>query len=811
MDRANWVTGRRTTWGLGALTCLAVAAFAASVVPGVRSGSGFDPIFDGWLQGGTYVLLALVAVRSLVGDPANRRLRAGLVAALVLRATGFVLFLAVVRRSASPSYPSIADAAWLASSVLFVIGVSYVAWRHSPRATLTLVLDAVLGALITSGIVVSLLFETLVTLSGPTVPRAAVLTNLTYPILDVALLIVVVGVLVAVRFRASARVWAMAIGAGGLAVVDCVYFYQLVAGSFGPGSPLAVLSLSATALLAWSCQWLTSATRPPTDEIRGLGMVAVFATAGLIVLFLHAVGDGSLLGPVLVTFGIVVANARAFLTKQQEAGAVSDAMEEKQLELERFKALVEASSDFVAMADSDGAIFYVNPRGRAMVGIDPDLDVTGTTVADYLQPEAWEEWKAKRRPAILERGAWRGEQYLRHWQGGAPIPVTHSSFQIKHPHTGEPWLLATVQRDVTDLRMAESELLRFKALVEASSDFIALATTDGAVEYVNPAGRELVGLAAEVDVTTTTIADYLTEEGLRASAELEQPAVIEHGRWQGESTLRDLRGGPPTPVLINSFLIRHATTGEPWLLATSQRDISQLLVQQAEVQHLADQRQVLLTHLVEAQEDERARIAADVHDDSVQALAVVELRLQLLRTVLERESPALLEDLETLQGAVHGATERLRHLLFDLESPARNTDLRTALQEAAAYVLEDSVRWTVEATAEPDLPSAARVIAYRIAKEALVNARRHAHASRVTVRLDSVDDGLEVTVADDGRGFDTSQAMDRPGHLGMRGMHDRAAVAGGRVAVVSRLGSGTTVRIWLPGATDSLGPAHGHH
>ena len=315
----------------------------------------------------------------------------------------------------------------------------------------------------------------------------------------------------------------------------------------------------------------------------------------------------------------------------------------------------------------------------------------------------------------------------------------------------------------------------------------------------------------DVDVTTTTIADYLTEEGLRASVEIEQPAVLEHGRWQGESTLRDLRGGPPTPVPINSFLIRHADTGEPWLLATVQRDISRRLAQQAEVQRLADQRQVLLTHLVEAQEDERARIAADVHDDSVQALAVVELRLQLLRKVLERQSPELLDDLATLEGAVVGATERLRHLLFDLESPARETNLVTALHEGAAYVLADTLRWTVEAPDGLDLPSAGRVIAYRIAKEALVNVRKHAEASHVTVRLQWVDDGVELTVTDDGRGFDSEQATDQPGHLGLRGMQDRAAVAGGSVDVLSRPGGGTTVRLWLPGPTNALGSAHGHH
>ena len=151
------------------------------------------------------------------------------------------------------------------------------------------------------------------------------------------------------------------------------------------------------------------------------------------------------------------------------------------------------------------------------------------------------------------------------------------------------------------------------------------------------AAATMVGLAPDADVTTTTIADYLTEEGIRASLEVEQPAVVAEGHWEGESTLRDLRGGPPTPVAINSFLMRHPDTGEPWLLATVQRDISDRIASQREVQALADQRQVLLGHLVQAQEDERARIAADVHDDSVQSLAAVELRLSLLQRDIDAQ------------------------------------------------------------------------------------------------------------------------------------------------------------------------------
>lgn len=110
----------------------------------------------------------------------------------MLRAAGFVLYLGFVRRAQPPAYPSIADAAWLASNALFVVGVSYVAWRQSPRATCTLVLDAVVGVFVTAGILVVLLFDTVAGLADAESRDLVLGTNLACPIPDLALLIVVV-------------------------------------------------------------------------------------------------------------------------------------------------------------------------------------------------------------------------------------------------------------------------------------------------------------------------------------------------------------------------------------------------------------------------------------------------------------------------------------------------------------------------------------------------------------------------------------------------------------------------------------------
>jgi signal transduction histidine kinase len=206
--------------------------------------------------------------------------------------------------------------------------------------------------------------------------------------------------------------------------------------------------------------------------------------------------------------------------------------------------------------------------------------------------------------------------------------------------------------------------------------------------------------------------------------------------------------------------------------------------------------------LVQAQEDERSRIAADVHDDSVQALAAVDLRLGLLRTRLARRDPELAADLapelDKVVSTVSGATTRLRNLLFDLESPARRTTLAVSLGEAADFVFGGTdVAWTVEGDTAIDLPEHHRVTAYRIAKEAMVNARKHADADAVTITITRTDEHVVVSVRDDGRGIDPALVRDRPGHLGIGAMRDRASIAGGVLEVSAHPEGGTEVRLTL--------------
>ena len=477
---------------------------------------------------------------------------------------------------------------------------------------------------------------------------------------------------------------------------------------------------------------------------------------------------------------------------------------ESREELVKFKALADASEDVIAISDDEGDIVYVNPR----VG-DYDIVLPGNDAFAAAAASMGEPWSIEVRRALETEGRWSGD--LTYSQADQDLVGHLDVFRIFHPDTQASLGAAWISRDVTELRVTEAalraanaDLKQFKALVEASPDFIAIADLDGKLKYVNPGGRRLIGMDPDVDVTTTAISDYLTPEGLRVSFEVEQPAVIANGHWEGESTLRNYQG-PPIPVAIASFLIGDSETDEPVALATVQRDMSERLVAETALRELADQRQALLTRLVDAQDEERARIAADVHDDSVQALASVDLRLGLLRRRLSERAPDLLAVLEPLQVSITGATDRLRALLFDLEPPDMQRGLTGALSTAAEEIFEATeTRWTVDGDGEPDVPDATRGIAYLISKEALNNVRKHAAARNVAVTIGSRDGGVEVTIADDGVGLGPARLEASPGHRGVFNMQDRAAVAGGRCTIREGDRGGTVVTVWLPGPTTGV-------
>jgi two-component system, NarL family, sensor histidine kinase UhpB len=198
-----------------------------------------------------------------------------------------------------------------------------------------------------------------------------------------------------------------------------------------------------------------------------------------------------------------------------------------------------------------------------------------------------------------------------------------------------------------------------------------------------------------------------------------------------------------------------------------------------------------------AQEEERARVARDLHDEVNQSLTGLLLRLEAAR---EAAPPALEPEIAETKAL---ANQAMRELL-DLARRLRPTALDDlGLAAAIAGLVERLGEGEVEATIEVEgdfsgLGDDAQLVVYRVAQEALANASRHSGAEHVGVTLRRGPADVELAVVDDGRGFAFDEA-DRG--LGIGGMRERALLVDGRLTLESRPGAGTTVRLTIPSAS----------
>ena len=201
-----------------------------------------------------------------------------------------------------------------------------------------------------------------------------------------------------------------------------------------------------------------------------------------------------------------------------------------------------------------------------------------------------------------------------------------------------------------------------------------------------------------------------------------------------------------------------------------------------------------------AAEEERKRIARELHDETAQMLAALLIRIRVVRN--SRDPAAMEPLLDDMREQVSHALEGVRRFAHGLRPPALDELGLVPAIEALARSVGDAGGIAVTLQAEDvagDLPPDAELATYRIVQEALSNVLRHARATRADVRVAHEGGGLAVTVEDDGRGFDPARAMSTDGGgLGLFGMRERAGYIGGRVEVTSAPGRGTRVRAEIP-------------
>ena len=211
-------------------------------------------------------------------------------------------------------------------------------------------------------------------------------------------------------------------------------------------------------------------------------------------------------------------------------------------------------------------------------------------------------------------------------------------------------------------------------------------------------------------------------------------------------------------------------------------------------------RQIIL-----AQEDERKRIARDIHDETIQALGTALRRAEYLATMVHDLPPGDVDArIASLQQLLSNTLRGTRRFVQELRpTTLDHLGLVAAIESLVENLAQGNGPIAIlEVTAETrGICPEVELALFRIAQEALSNVRRHAEASHVDVRLSSLPDRVTMTIRDDGRGFEvglTTDELASTTRLGLVGMRERAAIFGGTVMVRSKAGEGTTVRVEIP-------------
>lgn len=328
---------------------------------------------------------------------------------------------------------------------------------------------------------------------------------------------------------------------------------------------------------------------------------------------------------------------------------------------------------------------------------------------------------------------------------------------------------------------------RFRQLVESSPDGMVIVDSDGRIRQVNHESEQLFGYSRREMLGQPV--EMLLPEAARAAHVQHRATYMADPERRPMGKGLQLTGRRKDGVEFPADISLTSLESEYGTLAVAHiRDVTELR---------RSQRERLLAHLVRVREEERLRVAADIHDDIIQALSAAGIRLELLRP--ELANPVQDELLDNLQRTLRVAIGRIRTLILDLHPPTLERDgLVDVVTNYLDHLKEElgvTCHLDVNLVSEPSPPT--RTVIYRLLQESLSNVRKHSGANEVRVGLDNLADGFRACVQDDGVGFDPERVQAHAS-LGLAAMRELTEMASGRIAIRSRPGSGTAVEVWIP-------------
>lgn len=462
---------------------------------------------------------------------------------------------------------------------------------------------------------------------------------------------------------------------------------------------------------------------------------------------------------------------------------------------ERLRNLIENTDDMIFIQDFNGRYLYYN--GPQKYGLTQE-NLLGKIPADFLPAEDSDKiinrikYVTESGESILAENdlVWEGE---RHWFLDNIYPIKNKSGKIIS--------IGTISRKITPLKLAEIALTeseeRFRILVEQSPDGIGIIQ-DGVIIFINNATLKMLRAKSENEIIGHAFADYIPHNSyeeikkyyLRVSAESTPQAI--------EIKFKTIAGKIFIVEIISKKIIYKGREAFQFIL----RDITKRVTTEIQLRNLTIRLRSLTTHVQEIVEEEKIKIAREIHDELAQALTGLKIDLSFLQEMTESniDRNQIKTKLKSMIDLMDITIKTVRRI---------STELRPVILDklgliAAIEWLVDDIQKRTSIKFKCSLPKEELIFdekistsLFRIFQESITNILRHSFATKVNISLLEVNYRLYLRIKDNGIGIEEND-IDNYNSLGIFGMKERVRELKGSITIKGKKGIGTLVTIEIP-------------
>jgi PAS domain S-box-containing protein len=465
---------------------------------------------------------------------------------------------------------------------------------------------------------------------------------------------------------------------------------------------------------------------------------------------------------------------------------------------ERYRSLVEVAPDMI-IVHQDGKTIFMNPAGLRMLRA-PNLEaVLGESPADMVHPDYRDVVQERIRKLAAGQSVPTIEEKLRRFDGTyVDVEVGATSFIYQ----GRP-AVQVIARDITARLQAQEQLRasenRFHLLTRATTDIVYDWDMATNAIWWNENLRLLFGYQGKPEELGFNFWTSLIhpDDADRINASLFEAIAEGKQFWAGEYRFQRSDGSYAN-LLDRGYIVRDAQ-GKPARMIGAMMDITDRKLTEQRLRDSREQLRALTAHLERIREEERTRIAREIHDELGQALTGLKMDLSWFAARLPNQ-PALQEKSGAMVKLIDSTVHAVRRL---------STELRPAILDSLGLI--PAIEWlaqefqkrtgvTCEFVATNDelnLDHERTTALFRICQEALTNVARYAQATSVHIELDSDEPQISLRISDNGRGITEEETKAR-NSFGLLGMRERARLLGGTFEIAGAPGKGTTLTVRIP-------------